>query len=127
MLGAMSRADRLPHAYPFRLAAESSGGELVFAPSANDAFGRGGPVPVWAVAEAMAQAAGLIAGSVEGAAVLVQVAGFRCPRPPVAGDRWVLSGSVAHRMGPLVRVEVRAREGGRLKARGIFTLRELAP
>ncbi len=122
----MTERSRLPHVYPFRLIArEDEPGR--FAVSASDAWSRGGSLPQWAVVEMLTQAAGLIAGSGDASGgVLVQVARFRCPRPIPPGTCLDLAGEVLHRMGPLVRVKMTAREGARLLARGIFTIRETA-
>ena len=122
----MTERNRLPHAYPFRLIAREDEPHT-FSFSASDAWSRGGCLPQWALAEMMTQAAGLVAGSGDASGgVLVQVARFRCPRPVRPGARLDLAGEVLHRMGSLVRVKMTAREGGRIVARGIFTIRETA-
>lgn len=125
----MTAGPKLPHAYPFRFIAREEGGpSLLFTASGDDAVCRGGPVPAPVVLEALTQAAGLLAataGSTGGA--LVQVSRFRCPRPVMPGDRLDLRGVLLVRMGPLLRVRVSARCGGRLVASGVLTLRETQP
>jgi hypothetical protein len=122
----MSEPQRLPHAYPFRFIAREEGEvELSFSSTANDAVSRGGAVPPWVVLEALTQAAGLLAASGEGkGGVLVQASSYRCPRPIHPGDVLALRGRLLKRMGPVIRVLMTARRGGRLVARGILTLRE---
>ncbi|MGA9751558.1 MAG: hypothetical protein WBS54_07195 [Acidobacteriota bacterium] len=122
----MSEPARLPHAFPFRfIPRDDGGGVLQFSSSADDAVSRGGPVPSWVVLEAMTQAGGLLAASGQGSGgVLVQVARFRSPRPIWPGDSLELAGTLVKRMGSLFQVRVTARLGGRLAARGLFTLRE---
>ncbi len=122
----MAAVLKLPHAYPFRFHSDVlNRGTLLFATSANDAANRGKVLPTWTVVEAFAQAAGLMAASKETTGgALVQVQRFRCPHPPLPGDRWELTGELLTRMGPLLRVKVTARQNERIRARGIFTIRE---
>jgi len=122
----MSEPARLPHAYPFRFIAREGGAvELSFAASADDAVSRGGSVPAWVILEALTQAAGLLAASGEGkGGVLVQASSYRCPRPVRPGDVLALRGELLKRMGPVIRVRVKATREGRLVARGVLTLRE---
>jgi|GEM_PF-1734942 len=126
ILETMATSVGLPHVYPFLFHPhEGKDGTLSFAPSASDFTSRGGPLPVWVVVEAFAQAAGVMAAS-EGSSggVLVQVAKFRCPRPPLPGDRWSIEGKLLLRMGPLLRVKVIGKSGESTRAKGVFTLRE---
>ncbi len=129
MLTPMAGPQKLPHAYPFRfIPREEDSPRLVFAPASDDAAGRGGPVPPWVVLEALAQAAGLLyATEGSGGGAVVQVAGYRCPRPVWPGDVLELRGTLQKRMGPLLRVRMRALRGGRLAASGTLTLREAPP
>ena len=116
-------APRLPHRYPFAMVEDHQGERLVrFA--ADDARCRGGSAPPWAVAEAFAQAAGLAAFGPGSGGSLVQVNRLRCPRPVRAGEELSLRVAVERRMGPLLRVRVAARRGGRLAATAALTLRE---
>jgi 3-hydroxymyristoyl/3-hydroxydecanoyl-(acyl carrier protein) dehydratase len=102
---------------------EDHHGERVVRFSGDDARCRGGCVPVWAILEAFAQAAGLTAfGSGMGGS-LVQVNRFRCPRSLQPGDELALTVVVQKKMGPLVRARVSARRGGRLAAAAHLTLR----
>jgi len=119
---------KLPHAFPFRFIPREEGSpHLAFTASSDDAVCRGGPVPPWVILEALTQAAGLLCAS-EGASggALVQVAGYRCPRPAWPGDTLELRGALQKRMGPLIRVRIRALRSGRLVASGTLTLREVA-
>ncbi len=113
----------LPHRYPFLMISPRAGAAVVRF-SANDARCRGGEVPAWAVAEAMAQFAGMTV-AVDGASggSLVQVNRFRYPRPVAAGGPLDFSALLVRKMGPLVRVRVAARSGGKLVASSVMTLR----
>jgi len=116
-------APRLPHRYPFAMVEDRHGERLVrFA--ADDARCRGEAVPVWAVVEAFAQAAGLAAFGPGSGGSLVQVNRFRCPRPVGAGEELNLRAVVERRMGPLVRVRLLAWREGKLAATAALTLRE---
>ena len=122
----MKNGVSLPHAYPFLFHSRTGdGGSLTFAPSSNDFTSRGGNIPVWVVIEAFAQAAGLMSGS-EGThgGVLVQVTRFRCPHPPLPGEEWSISGKLLKRMGPLIQMKVTGKCGRKIRAGGVFTLRE---
>lgn len=125
----MAEPERLPHAYPFRMISRrGSTGKLAFSAASDDTWARGGSVPSSVVLEALAQAGGLLAASGQGVGgVLMQVARFRCPRPVAPGDVLDLSAEVLTRMGPLVRVRVVARRGGKIVARGTLSLRETGP
>ena len=113
----------LPHRYPFLMVSPRAGTAAIRF-SSNDARCRGGKVPAWAVAEAMAQFAGMaVAADGSSGGSLVQVNRFRCPRPLKAGGSMDLAASLVRRMGPLARVRVAARSGGRLVALSVLTLR----
>ncbi len=113
----------LPHRYPFLMISQRAGSAVICF-SSNDARCRSGEVPAWAVAEAMAQFAGMAvaAGGASGGS-LVQINRFRCPRPLAAGGSLALSATLVRKMGPLARVRVAARSGGRLVALAVLTLR----
>jgi hypothetical protein len=124
----MDEQGRLPHRFPFQMVkGKGAGGAVELCLSSDDARVRGGVVPVWAVVEAMAQAAGLAAFECAGkTAYLVAVSRFRCPRPLRAGDRLRLSGRIEAGIGAVVRVRLTCRSAGRLVAAGTFTLVEEA-
>ncbi len=116
-------AEGLPHRYPFLMVDPQLGTARVRF-SADDARCRGEMVPAWAVAEAMAQAAGLVgAGAGTSGGSIVQVNRFRCPRPVMPGETIDLAAAVVRKMGPLLRLRVSARREGKLVATSVLTLR----
>lgn len=66
----------------------------------------------------------MAASESSGSGVLVQIAKFRCPHPPLPGEKWSIEGKLLLRMGPLLRVKVIGKGGNSIRAKGVFTLRE---
>ncbi len=113
----------LPHRYPFEML-DPGGSVARVRLSADDARSRGGPVPPWALVEALAQAAGLAcAGEGASGGSLVQVNRLRWPRPVLPGETLDLCCTLVRQMGPLRRVRVAVRREGRLVATAVLTLR----